>query len=88
MSDLPPADEVAAQLIVDCIMGKKKLMDRVAEIAGEFELWCAELRKIAQREPFRYGPDPIEACGPEAWRYYFEDGYSPEDAWAEDGTYD
>ena len=53
-----------------------------------FEEWCAELNKLGKAEPNRYGPTPVESCGAECWRDYFDMGYSPTDAWSEDGTYD
>jgi len=53
-----------------------------------FEDWCAQLSVLSAAEPHRYGPDAVESCGAEAWRDYFDNGYSPEDAWAEDGTCD
>lgn len=53
-----------------------------------FEQWCEELRAIARKEQHRYGPDPIENCGADCWRSYYDLGYSPLDAWREDGTYD
>jgi len=52
-----------------------------------FDAWCSRLRELGTAEPLRYGPDPIEACGPECWRNYYDDGYTPESAWAEDGAY-
>ena len=53
-----------------------------------FGEWCAQLRTLSTKEPDRYGPDAVENCGAEAWWRYYEMGYSPEDAWREDGTYD
>jgi hypothetical protein len=52
-----------------------------------FEEWCACLCAIAAKDQNRYGPNPIESCGEDCWRDYYDDGYSPEDAWWEDGTY-
>lgn len=53
-----------------------------------FEQWCARLTEISALEPHRYGPDAVANCGADSWLVYFEMDYSPEDAWAEDGTYD
>lgn len=53
-----------------------------------FEEWCDELNKLSAAEPNRYGEgDLIKICGAECWRQYYDDGYSPQDAWDEDGTY-
>jgi len=52
-----------------------------------FGQWCSRLRDIAEVEPHRYGPDPIRTCGAESWRDYYDDGYSPIQAWREDGAY-
>lgn len=57
-------------------------------VAPSFEEWCADLNKLGAREPDRYGPTPVESCGAESWRDYFDMGYSPLNAWREDGTYD
>ena len=53
-----------------------------------FEAWCDQLRALGQRDSFRYGPDPIEACGADSWRDFYDNGYTPDGAWAEDGSYD
>ena len=53
-----------------------------------FHEWCVRLNKLAEAEPHRYGPDAVANCGADSWREYYDNGYSPEAAWAEDGTYD
>jgi hypothetical protein len=53
-----------------------------------FEQWCEQLDRLGASEPHRYGPTPVANCGADSWRDYYDGGYSPEDAWAEDGTYD
>lgn len=53
-----------------------------------WEDWCVDLNKLAAANPDRYGTDAIENCGADCWRNYYDDGYSADDAWAEDGTYD
>lgn len=59
--------------------------DRVCGLS--FGEWCKELNLLAAAEPERYGLDAIRLCGAAAWIGYFEDGYSPADAWSEDGSY-
>jgi hypothetical protein len=47
--------------------------------------WCTALVAIVGDA---YGPNgAIKECGEGAWRGYFVDGYSPEDAAVEDRTY-
>ena len=62
MSDpLPPADEAAAQLIVDCIMGKKKFVDErgacrdgpmilLATASGKEEVQCRRCGLIMPKD--------------------------------------
>ena len=52
-----------------------------------FGEWCEQLRAISAREPERYGSDAVDNCGADSWWDYYEMGYSPEDAWSEDGSY-
>ena len=52
----------------------------------EWLAWCAELVSLGGD---RYGPrGVVEECGSECWIEYFEIGYSPLDALAEDASYD
>ena len=64
-----------------------KPTDRAPGHGQTFGEWCDQLRVLSAKEPDRYGADAIEACGAECWWDYYEMGYSPDDAWAEDGSY-
>jgi hypothetical protein len=55
--------------------------DAVKNIA--FKFWCVELSRIAQ-EKYNYKCCPVEDCGAESWRDYFDMEYSPEEALVED----
>ena len=46
----------------------------------DFDAWLADLRAEATRR--RYGPE--YGADADAWRTYFEDGYTPADAIAAD----
>jgi len=59
-----------------------------AATPATFDQWCDGLRALSAKEPDRYGPDAIANCGADCWRDFFDMGYSPVDAWDEDGTYD
>ena len=51
-----------------------------------FEEWISELRKLAG--PFiERGQITEDYLDPKSWRDYFEDGYTPAAAWAEDMSY-
>lgn len=58
-----------------------------------FESWIADLEKImddwgAKHDGRPYGDGPLaETTGLKAWRGYYDDGYSPQDAFSEDQTY-
>lgn len=50
-----------------------------------FEQWCEELDKL----PNFYGTGPVtKSTGIECWESYYANGYSPEDAIAEDASYE
>jgi hypothetical protein len=52
----------------------------------EFEDWFAELRELAA--PFiERGEIAADYLDPKSWRDYFEDGYTPARAWADDMSY-
>lgn len=51
----------------------------------DFKFWCKELIKIAPK--YGWKADPIEECGQNSWKDYFDNWYSPEDALIEDGIY-
>ena len=51
-----------------------------------FENWIAELRKLAAPYIVR-GQIPEDYLDPKFWRDYFEDGYTPAGAWAEDMSF-
>lgn len=51
-----------------------------------FNDWMAALNRLAERAGMN---TPLEAeTGEECWREYFDDGYSPGGAWAEECSYD
>ena len=54
----------------------------------EFSGWFDLLNKAAEKVGYVEGIDMAEATGIECWFCYFEDGYSPEEALDEDGSYD
>ena len=55
------------------------------ENALSWKTWKEQLIEVSGKD---YGPDgPIGSCGEEAWRQYYDSGYSPEDAVAEDKSY-
>jgi hypothetical protein len=50
-----------------------------------WDVWCAELVRLGGD---RYGPrGVIVECGADCWRGYYDDGYGPDDALAEDASY-
>jgi hypothetical protein len=51
-----------------------------------FEDWIAELRRLAA--PFiGRGQITEDYLNPKSWRDYFEDGHTPDGAWADDMRY-
>jgi hypothetical protein len=68
------SEPVAGQPIVDASAPTKS-----------FEQWLTEL----DIEAAKYGsPDTTKQTGSECWEPYFDDGYTPAEAWAEDCSYD
>ena len=53
-----------------------------------WEDWCIDLNKLEAADPDRYTADPIENCGAECWRAFYDDAYTAKEAWDEDGTND
>ena len=51
-----------------------------------FTEWLADLDRLAVAE-FGYSAAPSASPGPECWRSYFDEGYSPREALMEEGTY-
>lgn len=51
----------------------------------DFDSWRAELTALAPKYGWE-NTDPVEECGAESWREYFENEYSPADALYEDST--
>lgn len=57
----------------------------VDECAAEFAEWIKKLNAVAAG----YGNHGyVEAGNEDSWRRYFDDGYSPENAYQEDCSYD
>ncbi len=59
---------------------------------AEFMEWMADLEKIVasfgeQHEGHPYGGPLIKSTGLWCWLPYFDDGYSPKEAFAEDRSY-
>jgi hypothetical protein len=52
-----------------------------------FEQWLAQLDEVA-RASFGFDGPITDDTGAECWRSYYEDGYTPRDALAEDQSYD
>jgi len=50
----------------------------------EFDKWMVELKKVAIE---KYGFNETEVFDREAWREYFDDGMTPEQALIEDISY-
>ena len=54
-----------------------------------FADWCAALDREGERLDNPYGAGGVVAnTGTDSWRGYYDMGYSPEDALAEDQSYD
>lgn len=51
----------------------------------EFDKWLAELDKVALKNG--HTSSYVEGTGKDCWQGYFDDGFSPEDAFAEDASY-
>lgn len=50
-----------------------------------WEEWKKELVKFAREIGEPYGPDgPIEACGEDTWRSWFDEGWTPKETMLED----
>jgi hypothetical protein len=49
----------------------------------EFEKWFKRLKTHAGEIGF--SPEAVESMDPKAWKSYYDDGFEPEDAIAEDG---
>lgn len=63
----------------ECMVAKGEIQDQ------SWEDWAA---KLVAAVGDRYGPrGALDECGEESWRGYYDDGYSAEDAAAEDLSY-
>lgn len=51
----------------------------------EFEKWLDEVDEIGRAEGYKHSI--VKQTGSAAWAAYFEDGYSPEEAYDEDMAY-
>lgn len=54
----------------------------------DFEQWLAEVRRLLVEGGFCPTPqDAAEVGSEEGWKIYFDDGYAPQEAVAEDFSY-
>lgn len=60
-----------------------------SETLAKFEAWFAELDREHEKQGINYcGGSLAKSTGIECWFSYFEDGYDPDEAIAEDASYD
>lgn len=52
---------------------------------SEFKIWLSQLDAVAASYA---NIGYVQSTGEDCWRSYFEDGYSPEEAYQEDCSYD
>lgn len=56
-------------------------------ISPEFRAWLDELNAVAKAAGYAGADTFWQDGGADAWRDYFNDDYSPEDAFTEDASY-
>lgn len=70
--------DAAGQAIAD----REMHQSRSPTGAMPFDQWCAALDEYAAS--VGHGDNTVEQTGADCWREYYDDGYSPRDAYDED----